>query len=183
MQQQMEDYEKARSRLPVQPSGASWDLCSEVRPTSTDRLVLGAETPTAVLVGQSSSECAHGVLQPLLQRLEYRVTVTSRELLVASLIFFGIVIQWSLVGYYLDRRRGKSELLRPWSVPVAIITATGILMAPATFFPTLEPIDDIGGLVASLTWAVLILMFFSSGIAWSIRAIRRRRTEVAGLHR
>jgi hypothetical protein len=172
--QAAEDFDKAHP----EPVGSRllWDLCYEYRLPSDGRLILAADLPVALLVGSSVDECALSAIRLVPDRLKYYVRVKTRVILTDCLLVLGIVVQWWLVGGWLDQRYKQSKPIRWWIIPITVITAGAIVMAPTAFGHggVIELVNIWAGMITLLAWIVLIVMFAIAGAAWVIRRIRQQ---------
>ncbi|MGO9777845.1 MAG: hypothetical protein ACLPM3_14780 [Terracidiphilus sp.] len=93
-----------------------------------------------------------------------------------TLIVLGIIVQWWLVGGWLDQRYTQSKPTRRWIIPIAAITVGAIVMASTAFGQrgVAEPVNIFAALITLLAWIVLIVMFAVVGTAWVIRRMRHR---------
>ncbi len=171
--QRFEDLEK---EYPTSPSeGMPIEPCFEYRPSSATRTILAADLPVAILVGASGEYCDWGAIRLIPNRLLHRLQVKTRVILVECLIVLGIFAQWWLVGFWIDQRRRQSRPMRRWIIPVAIITAGGIAMAPTAFGQqgVVEYVNIYSAMITFLAWIVLLLMFAATGARWVIGRIRQ----------
>jgi hypothetical protein len=180
--QAAEDFDKAHPE-PV-AAGMPWDPCYEYRLPSAGRLILAADFPVALLVGSSADECALRTMSLIPNGLKYYVRVKTRVILTDCLLALGIFVQWWLVGGWLDQRYTQSRPTRLWTIPIAVITVGGIVMAPTTFGQGVvaEIVNYFAGMIALLAWIVLIVMFAAVGTAWVIRRIRHMDSQPVSSH-
>jgi hypothetical protein len=143
------------------------------------RLILTADLQVALLIGSSADECAANAYRPILKRLKYYVRVKIRVIVVDCLLVLGILVQWWLVGSWLDRVPRQVRPLRRWIIPIAVITAGALVMAPTAFGQrgVAELVNISSGKIALLAWIVLIVMFIIVGSARVIRRILDRTSK------
>jgi len=91
-----------------------------------------------------------------------------------TLIVLGILVQWWLVGGWLDQRFTQSKPTLRWIAPIAVITVGAIVMASTAFGQgeIVELVNYFAGMIALLAWIVLIVMFAVAGTAWVVRRTR-----------
>jgi hypothetical protein len=172
--QQFEDFE---AKYPAPEGGAvPFDPCYEYRLSSATRTIAAANLPAALLVGASADGCASPSAWLIRNRLKYRLGVKTRIIALDTFIVLGILVQWWLVGSWLDRRVTQSQPTRRWIVPIAVITVGAMVMASTAFGQgqIVELVNDFAGMVTLVAWIVLIAMFAVVGTAWVIRRIRRQ---------
>ena len=172
--QQFEDF---GAKYPA-PEGDAvpFDPCYEYRLSSATRTIAAANLPAALLVGASADGCASPSAWLIPNRLKYRLGVKTWVIALETFIVLGILVQWWLVGSWLDRRVTQSQPTRRWIVPIAVITVGAMVMASTAFGQgeIVELVNYFGGMVTLVAWIVLIAMFAVVGTAWVIRRIRRQ---------
>lgn len=139
-----------------------WDPCSEYRGSNADRFILLVEFPSGMLIPpHGASACNPTLLQPILQKLKRWMRLKTRIVLLDSLLILGIAGQWWLVGRWIDRLRERGERARRWIIPVATITASGIVVAASAFGSgrSWDFASMILSLIALLGWVALLLIF------------------------
>ena len=172
--QQFEDFE---AKYPAPEGGAvPFDPCYEYRLSSATRTIAAANLPAALLVGASADGCASPSAWLIPNRLKYRLGVKTCVIALETFIVLGILVQWWLVGGWLDRRVTQSQPTRRWIVPIAVITVGAMVMASTAFGQgeIVELVNYFGGMVTLVAWIVLIAMFAAVGTAWVIGRIRRQ---------
>jgi len=170
--QAAEDFDKAHPG-PI-AAGMPWDPCYEYRLPSAGRLILTADFPVALLVNSSADECALRTTGLIPNGLKYYVPVKTRVIVTDCLLVLGIIVQWWLVGGWLDERHAQSKPTRQWIIPVAVITVGAIVMASTAFGQgaAAEIVNYFAGMITLLAWIVLIVMFVVAGTACVLRRIR-----------
>jgi hypothetical protein len=169
--QQEQDFERLHPDapgLPVEP-------CYEYRASNASRIVIAVNLPSAFLIGTPDG-CPRSALLRASERAKLDVTAKNKTVLFGTLIVFGIVGQWWLVGRWIDQRRSLLKPMWRWIVPVVMITAAGVVMVPTAFLSgeVAEFISVISGMFALLAWIFLIIMFLAYGIGWGIRKIGKQ---------
>ncbi len=168
--QRAEDYEKDHP-----PTGAAGDYswnCYEYRVSNTDRVIVAAEFPVAVLVG-FDQECWPALVRPILNRLlKFRVRVSSRLILIDCLFLADTLALWFLIGRWLDLLNKRTVTMRWWIVLVAVISGGGIVMVPAVFHGDglVEHVSILTGMAVVLAWLALLVTFAFVGIkkTWAV---------------
>jgi len=168
-----ENFEKQHP-TPTSGDAVWWWDCYEYRPSAASRLMFAVDLPTAILIGTSAYECAQGAVRPIMNKLRYHMRVKSRIILIECLLVLGILVQWWLVGRWLDRVCRGSWPTRRWIMPIAITTTCGILMIPAVFMGgrVAELVEICAEMIALLAWVVLLVMFTVVGATRVLRTIR-----------
>jgi hypothetical protein len=171
--QQFEDFE-AKYPAP-EVGGVPFERCYEYRLSSATRTIAAANLPTALLVGASADGCASPAGWLIPNRLRYRLGVKTWVIALETFIVLGILVQWWLVGSWLDRRVTQSKPVRRWAVPIAVITVGAMVMASTAFGQgeTVELVNYFAGMITLLAWIVLLFMFAVVRTARAIRRIRR----------
>lgn len=178
--QQVQDYGRMH---PVDAAGFVAEPCYEYRFSNASRVILVANLPTVFLIG-SPDGCPRSALERVLEGAKFGFSVKSMIVLRGSLIVLGVIAQWWLVGRWLDYRRRQLNRLRRWVVPVAIITVAAAVMVPTALLSgeIADVVNGVSGMLALLSWIVLVGMFVASGVAWGFKKIGRQDGNVTNSH-
>ena len=170
--QELGDFE-AKYPAP-EGGGAPFEPCYEYRFSSATRTIVAANLPTALLVGASADGCASPTARLIPNRLKYHLGVKTWVIALETLIVVGILVQWWLVGGWLDRQYAQSKPTRRWIIPIAVITIGAMAMASTAFGQgeIIELVNYFAGMIALMAWVVLIVMFAIVGTAWVIKKNR-----------
>ncbi len=178
--------EAARSASAPSQGSASlsigWDPISvDYWTTTSVKAIYTVEWPAGLVVGwymHPSSLYFSGVLQYILPRLVKRVAGGARIVLLDCVLLFAIWAQWWLVGRRLDQLRRQGKEMGAWTLPVAVITVGGIVMAALSRSSgKWEEIAILCGLLAFLAWVALLLMFAVVAVQWALRLSRKGGPE------
>jgi hypothetical protein len=182
--QAAEDWEqKWHEEHPGTPEGMAIPPCYEYRFSNAARLMFLVDLPAALLIGlphgcpQSVLALATGALKPRTPV----ISVRTGAILSAILIVLAICVQWWLIGQWLDRRRKQLKPIRLSILPVAVITACGIVMLPTVFSSGLsaaEWVNIFSGMLGILAWLLLLVGFAVVGIQWLVRKLLRQSAPV-----
>jgi len=170
--QEFEDFEAKHPA--TEGGGVPFEPCYEYRFSSATRTIVAANLPTALLVGASADGCASPTARLIPNRLKYQLGVKTWVIALETLIVLGILVQWWLVGGWLDQRFTQSKPTLRWIAPIAVITVGAIVMASTAFGQgeIVELVNYFAGMIALLAWIVLIVMFAVAGTAWVVRRTR-----------
>ena len=161
--QELEDFE-AKYPAP-EGGGVPVEPCYEYRFSSATRTIVAANLPTALLVGASADGCASPAARLIPNRVKYQLSVKTWVIALETLIVLGIIVQWWLVGGWLDQRYTQSKPTRRWIIPVTVITVGAVVMASTAFGhgSVAEPVNIFAAMITLLAWIVLIVMFAVAG--------------------
>jgi hypothetical protein len=177
--QAAEDFEKTAPPSIVHSGPiVGWLPCYEYRPSTADKFIFAVEFPAGMLIAPyGASACNPALLRPILQKLKSRMRLKTRIVLLDCLLLLGIVVQWWLVGLWIDHLREQHRSARRWIIPAAAITIAGIAGGASAFlrWTSLELSAAILMMIASLAWVVLLLMFGVAALRWVVRSSLKTR--------
>ncbi len=176
--QAVQDQERAHPQT-SESTSKEWNPCYEHHASRGQRLLYSVEFPTGMLIGPdgTSDGCSAGAMTPLLHKLGDQMRIKTGWIFTDFLLAGSIWVQWYLVGVwqFLEKRK---RLSRKWEVPVALLTACGLLMTIYNLFHYSQLQDLIialASLVAFICWAVLLVMFLIKGIAETGDRLQHKR--------
>jgi hypothetical protein len=182
MAQAAEDWEqKWREEHPGGSGEPELSPCYEYRFSNAARLIFIANVPATIAFGVSSSDCPESLLRAIVRPSRYHVRVKIRVLVAEILVVSAILLQWWLIGRWLDRRRRRLKSIRLSILAVAVITMCGIVMLPTIAFSgpsRAELVNILSGMLALLAWFLLLVGFAVFGIQWLARKLRRESARV-----
>ncbi|HEY1464147.1 MAG TPA: hypothetical protein VGF44_12085 [Terriglobales bacterium] len=154
-----------------------WVPCYEFHMRDEERYFFIAEMPTGILFGSNPklNECHPNVVMPLLRKAHTPPKVA--RIILDLLLTFGILGQWWLIGYRIDKSREQSNTVRRWIIPSLWMTVAAILMASAQFVYAdwHEEVALLSGVAALIGWLVLLTILGIDAIGFSYRKIRGLR--------
>jgi hypothetical protein len=174
---QAQEFQDFETKYPAPKDGGMLlEPCYEYRFSSATRTIFAANLPTGLLVGASADGCASLTARLIPNRVKYQLGVKTWVIALETFIVLGIIVQWWLIGRWLDRRYTQSKPTRRWIIPIAVITVGAVVMAPAAYVQggVAEIVNYFAGMIALTAWIVLIVMFAVVGTAWVITSIRHR---------
>jgi hypothetical protein len=176
---QSEENRSQRAFSPVLTKEERRAMSVDYRPNIRMRAFHALNLPMSILLGWYSHPLSiqtNSILGPSLLRSCQRLSVKSRVAILDAVLLFGVSLQWSLAGLWLDRPVPLVRLLR---IIAAGMTVLGIAVTsaavprPIAEIAAIRNTVEVLSLVIAFGWVLLFVTGTVSVALTSRRALRR----------